>query len=647
MSFFFEQPRQSRLETHAGGVAGVGDLMRAAYDATLLADNTNSHYFAIDRAYERRIATVREATGRVLENPLKRTDALWREQEIARPQSPFATLRRTEKRSYAQIALEAEAEFSRQLDDAFADRPQDKARLGLDKSVEDEAREFARGASEQLDRLAATRSGAGKWFGILAGSAGASLRDPLQIAMLAAGGGPGAGRTIAARIVNVAMKEALVNAGAEAVIQPAIQDWRARAGLPAGFEEGLRNVLFAGAIGGAFGGVIGAFGEAISAAARRANAPVAGAADATAPAPPRIDGAAPTPMRAETPAGAVPAPAAGARAELPPVARGALDHAEALAHAETLRPAGVTPQIHDAALSRALDAAQGGPVRPLTDTAQAERIALALEPDIKVKAARAPKQATLTDFLIAKGGIADQGGEVLAVTGGQIARRGKGSLVREDGLKLDSARELAAQNGYLDRLYGNPDEATARSTIADFLSLLDEDLRAGGVLPGFAERQDDVAAGLALSRGRIADDVLALQRAVGPGIDDATIIRALNIARDEGIDPLDAFERAAMEAPDPDARPQRSGETLPGWSDEELLAASGERQADILPDGVDDPGRPPDWLQEGIDDLPDELDALDGDDLLYLDDGAMSAADLRDRLKRDADEIALVEACRA
>lgn len=640
---------QSRLDTFAGGVAGFNDLATAAHDAALHADNTDGWYRSLDSAYDRRIEAVRLATGRTIANPLREAEAedrarmiapgpniysgpLEPEGEVYTADNPPPSVRRARERFEAELRTIAEQ---------YPDRAE---ALGIGRAIEQDALDVAKQSGETLDRFAQSASGLMKWPALLYGGATGMMRDPIQVTTMLIGAGPGAGRTVAARILNVAMKEAAINGVVEAALQPGVQAWREKAGLPAGLEEAMTNVAFAAGLGGAFGATLQGGGELIGRALRGPDLERAAA------------GLASNPDVSERARAALAGDTAAARAELeqirtalPAEARGALDHAEDLAAIEAVRPRAVDPEVHDQAVARALEAAQME--RPATmplNRAQAERIAEQLAPMIET-AAKPPKTKggaqprSLTDFLIRAGGVIDQNGEVMAVTGGdRVARRGLGTLVRENGLDLDSARLRAAEAGYMDRQFGTPEDAMARSTVADLLSLMDEDLRGNRVLARNDVAAVDAIAEIEITRDRIARDVSEFQRLAGPGLDDATVVRALEIARDEGIDLAEAAERAVMELPEPGAA-SRAGDIPPGWSDEELMAASGTRAPDFDGGGIDDPGNPPDWtmdraLDDGIGD--DELIPMDNGDL-------MSKRELLDELDRADDEIMLVEACRA
>ncbi len=134
----------------------------------------------------------------------------------------------------------------------------------------------------------------------------------------------------------------------------------------------------------------------------------------------------------------------------------------------------------------------------------------------------------LAEFLAANGGIQDQGGELAAMDLGTAFRFVPkiGPLIRANGMKLDEARRLAGEAGYLG---ANQEDATGKTDIGDLLDALDREARAanagdwrrrvwstddtGEVLDHLAERERD--------RDEIRDDVRQRleARAAAVGID--------------------------------------------------------------------------------------------------------------------------------
>lgn len=99
----------------------------------------------------------------------------------------------------------------------------------------------------------------------LAGRGVGMLRDPFQVVALIAGAGPGTAATATARIGQVMLTEAIVNAGVESVVQVAAQRWRAENGLDHGWQDALTQVGLAGLFGAGFGGIAQGATEAMRA----------------------------------------------------------------------------------------------------------------------------------------------------------------------------------------------------------------------------------------------------------------------------------------------------------------------------------------------------------------------------------------------
>lgn len=642
MTIFLEAPRRSSALTIAGGEAGLSAIAGAGRDSLLYVDNANSSHVALDRAISERIARIHQATGTQYRHPLRAAEDEWRRQQIEQPRSPLsagALAGRPGPRSFAELAQEQLDRFEGDLFGLGEKFPEARQAIGADRPLIEDAKRIAREADERLGRLLDSRGGITKWGALLAGGMAGALNDPVTLGSLVMGGGPGAARTIAGRILTVAGKEALVNAGAEAAIQPSVQAWREKAGLDHGMDEAIRNVVFAGAIGGAFGTA----GQGIAEAARpfvrpvdvdRAAQAIAGDARLADHARAIIEGDG---LRAAESMAEI-------RAALPAEARGALDQAEIIRVTDSQRPANAPIDLHDAAVAQAdrmvrmpdLDAFERFPV----DEAQIARVTRA----IVGEDVSAPiiAERSLTGFLIDRGGISDFRGELRAIGADQISERFRGRLMREDGESLDYAREAAAEAGYFDRLYGTPDEASARSTIADLLDLLEEDIRGNPVTPGMAVRTD--AADFEAARAGVEGVVAEIARFAGPAVDDRIIARAARLALDEGGDPLDAFERVIMTDELAGPRPRsEQGDVPPGWSDEELLAASERRGLTAEPDGIDDP------VMRQPDDEISQADVLAFPEALVPDDAGnlVPLARYMETINRDDDLAALIKACRA
>ncbi|MBT56188.1 MAG: hypothetical protein CMF72_22655 [Mameliella sp.] len=527
MSFIFEQAQQRLAPRQiAGGEASLSDIWGASRDAMIYVDNSLSRGAAIEEAYARRVRAIAEATGETIENPaVEAFRGMPGRDELETMQAGESRYEASKRRFRERLAQLAQT------------HPAATEAIGAARPIEDDAIAIAQEAEGRLTDLSASRDGIGKWTALLGGGVAGAMRDPLQVGLLVIGGGPGAGRTVATRLLSAAGREALINAGGEAALQPAVQAWREEAGLPSGFAEAMRNIAFSGALGGAFGAAGQGVAEGARALSRSGRAAeIAGSLKGKL-APRGEDALSGDPALMSRSLEPI-------REALPAPARGAIDQVEADTLGMAARPPALPADIHDANVSEAVRAVQSGSLPEFTpDPAQTARIADLLSP--KETAGKAAKPQTLTDFLIGAGGVSDSKGELAAISADQVKRRGKGSLVREGARPLDDARLIAAEAGFFNDRFGTAEDAMARSTIADFLDLVDEDIRTGAVT---VDRVTDLTPDAAAARAAIERDVDELQRAIGPGLADDDIVAALNRSAETGEDVLDAWT-TLMERP--------------------------------------------------------------------------------------------------
>lgn len=590
MSFWYRTERGSAADTFAGGEATVGDVFSAAYDQMRLIDNTNAEGAALEEARARRIDEIFAETGVKIANP-----------DLA-PQYRIGPRGQRIVRTRADIDFE----WRQALEDVATAHP-DKAEMVL-RPLDPGA--IAREADERLSRLAGSRGSVSSLGAQLAGSAAGMLRDPLQVGTLMIGGGPGAGRTIASRILSTAAREAFVNGAVEAALQPQVQAWREKAGLDHGLDQAIRNVGFAAG----FGGALGAAGQGIAEGIGRLAGRSLDAAGAQAAIEPQVKPEIRAAMAGDVAAARATLPEI--REALPAAARGALDHAEILDHAEVNRPRAAAPERNDELVSeahRSIDEARHPAFQP--DEAQIARIVdgmLGPEPP------PAPGRQSLVEFLATRG-VLDDSGELASIGAGDLtrnrARRGR----PDRRLPLDMAREAAEEAGYI----GKAGEVQTTS-VRDLLDAIDTELRGQKI---FAREDPDAEAGraayeaVAAERRRAEDTIAELQSYAGPAVDDAIIARAAKLALSENIDPFDALESVFIRMDDEAASPSplatRSGEVPPGWSDAELEAASaGRGDPPGNQGGLDDPADFPDddagFSREDLDEFGET--AIPGDD---------------------------------
>lgn len=484
MSFWHGSPVSSVADTFAGGVATLEDIFGAGVDQAAYVDNAFAANAALDRAIEERNDEVFKATGTRPDNPLRRAFG-----------PVFEESRRTGEDVQKNVARAIGA-WQDEIATAAARIPDGAVAARLNRSIEADAIRIGSESDERLGRLMASRPGIGGWAAMLGGALTGGMRDPMTVASLMLGGAPGAGRTVAGRILTTAATEAFVNGATEAAMQPQVQAWREKLGLEHGPEQAAINIGTAAL----FGGLLGAAGQGVGELAR-VLAPI--------------------------------------RPALAPEARGALDQAETLAHAEALRPPGAAPATHDDNLSVAHRIAGSDPGEALPrfepDAGQVERVSRTLLPETAEDGA--PRQS-LVEFLAAQGGVIEEKGELAAIGAEALARRRGGADRR---MSLDHARQAAEEAGYI----GRPGE-TQTTSVRDLLDAIDQEMRGR---PVHARGEEGAArADADAERAAIESAVHEVIAQAGPGVDDALVRRAAELVLREGTDAGDALERVLTHA---------------------------------------------------------------------------------------------------
>lgn len=591
MSFIYEKPLAPALPTFGGGQATFGELWNSSRDLAVYADNFNADESALEEAYDRRIDRIMTATGIAVKNPLR--------QPTAAPRGAGT--------SAGQIKTRGQwmADFDRHISALVKQHPEARDAISPGMPVAEEAKAIARQAEAAFGRDVASRTDfAGKWAAAIGGGFAGGLRDPVQVATLLAGGGPGAARTIAGRVLTVAVKEMVINGAVEAAMQPKVQAWREKAGLEAGFVEGARNTVFAAAAGGLFG-IGGQMVEELGRAlfkGRLLDSAAALAAEGLDPASPMARTLKGAPEDSQIDLN-------GIREALPPEARGALD-----ARAADNLAAGVPPtraailfrgklyeaDLHADALeklrrsfgySKEVDAeieelpegafgySMGGAYGRTAAGAQvkfelnakygpeevllSDALRFAEDPDAnpinlgelrrELAQEMGPRPSgrqpvSLLTFLAREGGLAEAG-DLTAMDAGRWFGQG-GRLVRkEGGLSLDEARRRAVEAGYL-RETGF-EGGVAVSTVDDLTDAIAAEL-AGQKVFSRLDADADVVKQLQRQHDdsvALIDQVIGkLEGVMSDDLSPQLKRRAADIMlADETADPEIALERAVME----------------------------------------------------------------------------------------------------
>lgn len=250
----------------AGGEATDVELIQREFNSVRFAHNTFSNLDALERAYDDRIAAIESATGARLNNPLR---APLSEVEKQIPQNAdYPTLMRPEvgRTVFDPAIMSQRADmFRRELNQLAMKFPDKTDVIAPGRLVEDDAAAITRTAEERQQSAAASRD---DWYSLaprFIGGAAAIVRDPIQLITMVFGGGVGSAKTVAGRILQTAGKEALINGASETALQPFVQSWRAKAGLPHGVNEAMSDIAMATVAGGLLGGGGRAIGEAVRA----------------------------------------------------------------------------------------------------------------------------------------------------------------------------------------------------------------------------------------------------------------------------------------------------------------------------------------------------------------------------------------------
>jgi len=539
MSFVFERPQVNVGDTFAGGEASLGDIYAAALDQAKYVDNLTASAGAMEAAIDERNKEVFRDTGVRLDNPYRAKFSAALEDAAMQEQRRFSAMQGGEAQpdqDPAAVIRKGVADWQHQVEIAAARIPDTNVANRLNRSIEGDAIRIARQSDEKLGQLMASRPGLAGMGAAVAGGFAGTLRDPLQLSLMTFGGGPGAGRTVASRILSTAAKEAFINGASEAALQPVVQAWRKQAGLDNGLDVALRNIATAAAFGGFVGGGLHGAGEA----AGRLFGRGLDAAGEAAAADPRVAEPLRQAMQGDTRAAA--GELSKIREALPAEARGALDQVETLDHLDATRPRAVSPEQHDVAIAAAHRAVDDGQPLTLANPDQVARITN----DIVGEAPADVKQPrSLAGFLIDHGGIQDFQGELAAIGADKVSEKFRGRLVKKDGMTLDQAREAAEQAGYI----GRPGEVQTTS-VADLLSSLEEDLRGNPVLARADQADIGRAGDFEARRAGVERTVAEISAASGPGVDDAIVHQAARLSIDEGMHPLDALESVLVRSED-------------------------------------------------------------------------------------------------
>lgn len=244
-----EEPRRTFDDATSGSLRRIA---AAAWDQYAYVETSVSNNTAREESYERIIKAIKSASGVALDNPWRggfdaEARAMARQMQVDTP----AFFRQRDQTFLRDLRIQA---FDAKANELAENDPRIFEALNtarVDQSPDMIAR---RADAEMREANNAARSVVGSLGAALVGGIVPAMRDPINIGGLLFGAGPSAAKTVAGKLFDVAVREALINGGITAAQQPFVQDWRREAGLEAGFAEGAQNV----AMGAAFGALFGA-----------------------------------------------------------------------------------------------------------------------------------------------------------------------------------------------------------------------------------------------------------------------------------------------------------------------------------------------------------------------------------------------------
>ena len=198
------------------------------------------------------------------------------------------------------------------------------------------------------------------------------------------------------------------------------------------------------------------------------------------------------------------------------------------------------------------------------------------------------KPLDIVQYLASQGGITDYKGELRGLDLSKRFVPGYGRLLRKNGLTLDHARESAAEQGYFDHIYGDPDTAMARSTVRDLLDLIDQNERGNRAftqMGGFKAEAPKPSSAAGRADAALADSARSELVAFGLKADDPFTDRVVAIMLDQHIGPAEATEQAAMQ------NTQDEGIVVPG-DDMPFFGGTNETHPTAPSEGGPLPGAP-------------------------------------------------------
>lgn len=214
-----------------------GDVFSAAFESTSRNFLFNSREFYEDRETEARDQKYKELTGRDL-------------YEDVFAGQPLENRKKMRFEVVGKSADERNQAIDAYLTNLKAQDPERFKDIGTTGEIVETVKNKARESLARTEKAQAGATGTTRIAGSLAGGVAASAMDPLNLATLPLGAGPGAS------ILRTAFVEAGVNAATEVVTHPFVSDWQRELGNEYGMKDLAQNAGMAAIFGAGMSGVM-------------------------------------------------------------------------------------------------------------------------------------------------------------------------------------------------------------------------------------------------------------------------------------------------------------------------------------------------------------------------------------------------------
>lgn len=259
-------PKNLRASVSDGPMSwseAMGLAASTTHDVGRFVENGNADYYALEKAYDERIAAIRKVSGRELPNPMRVASGVDRDMAaVVAAQAGGAgfmpligelspDFRRRQEEEFNEKARALSGRYRQEVDQILS------TSIGEDKSrVMRDAEAAARKASSSSELGPIGRFSAQLWGGLTG-----ATNDPAQWGMAFIGAGGGTAKTVAGRIGQTMLGEGLLNGAQELLLQGMSQERKRAAGLEHGMGDMLANAGVAATFGALFGGSVQGAGE--------------------------------------------------------------------------------------------------------------------------------------------------------------------------------------------------------------------------------------------------------------------------------------------------------------------------------------------------------------------------------------------------